>query len=219
MKRKQSIFTKTLCLGCACSILCSSCATMDQQTRTSVATQTGAIVGGTFGAALGDHIDGNRGSFWGSMLGSLAGIAVGAAVASSGQQPHTDQQVSRVAIQPAPFLLIKDIILKDRNGNQCIDAGEGCQITFILVNNGDLAAHNVTPRIKAKGNAKKIRLSAPVSIRRITLDDEISYTVQARASESLKTGSADFEIRMEDGQGNELCKEQFSVCTRGRSKR
>lgn len=188
---------------------------MDRQTRTSVATQTGAIVGGTFGAALGDHIGGRHGSFWGSMLGSVAGIAVGAAAAN--HQPDT--QVSRVAIQPAPSLLIKDIILKDWNGNRCIDAGEGCQITFIIVNNGDLAAHNVTPRIKAKGNAKKIRLSAPAGIRQITLNDEISYTVQARASESLKTGSADFEIRMEDGHGNELCKEQFSVCTQGRSKR
>lgn len=214
---KKSIIAKALSLGYLVSILCSSCATMDRSTRINVATQTGAIVGGGFGAALGDHIGGHNGSFWGSMLGSVAGIAAGAAIASADRQP--DKQISRVQIEPMPSLAIKDIILKDRNGNQCIDTGEACQITFIIVNNGDMAAHNVTPRIKAKGNAKKIRLSPPASIQRITLDDEISYTVQARASESLKSGSANFEVSMTDGEGYELCQEQFSVCTRGISKR
>lgn len=210
---------KIFSIGCAMALLCSSCATMDRPTRTAVATQTGAIVGGSFGAALGDQIGGRHGSFWGSMLGSVAGIAVGAAAASAGDQ-QPDRHVSRVQIQPAPSLAIKDIILKDRNGNRCIDAGESCQISFVIINNGDMAAHNVTPYIKAKNsNAKKIRLSSPASIRRISLDDEIGYTVHARAATSLKSGSATFEVIMEDGNGYELCREQFSVYTRGASKR
>ena len=76
----------------------------------------------------------------------------------------------------------------------------------------------MTPTIKAKGNAKKIRLSPPVSIQKITLNDEISYTVHAHASEKLKSGDASFEISIKDGEGYELCKEQFSVCTQGVSK-
>ena len=80
---KNILHTKAICLGSAIAILCSSCATMDRPTRTTVATQTGAIVGGTFGSAIGDQIGGYNGSFWGSMLGSVAGIALGAAIASN----------------------------------------------------------------------------------------------------------------------------------------
>ena len=80
MKQYHSI--SLLSVVCSLAILGSSCATMDSYTRTSVATHSGAIIGGGFGAALGDHIGGSNGSFWGSMIGSVAGIAVGAAAAS-----------------------------------------------------------------------------------------------------------------------------------------
>ena len=73
---------KAVSIGCTFAILCSGCATMSPYTRTSVATQSGAIIGGSVGAALGDRIDGHRGSFWGSMLGSVAGLAAGAAASS-----------------------------------------------------------------------------------------------------------------------------------------
>lgn len=216
---KNILHTKAICLGSAIAILCCSCATMDRPTRTTVATQTGAIVGGTFGSAIGDQIGGYNGSFWGSMLGSVAGIALGAAIASNPNDQQQDKQVSRVEIKPAPTIVITDIILKDMNGNQCIDAQEKCQISFVIVNNGDITAHNVIPYIKAFGNAKKIHLSAPVSIKQITTEDEISYTVQANATEKLKSGTADFEIIIVDGDENELCREKFSVPTQGLSKR
>ena len=220
MKQYHSI--SLLSIVCSVAILgSSSCATMDSYTRTSVATQSGAILGGGFGAALGDHIDGDRGSFWGSLIGSVAGIAVGAAAASSydkakDSHPETDnRRISRVQYEPAVSLVIRDIMLKDRNGNQTIDAGEHCQITFIIENDGEKPAYQVYPTIKAKGNAKKIRLSTPKSIQRISNSDKISYTVQAHASDKLKTGIAEFEIALEDGQGNSLCEETFSIRTRG----
>lgn len=216
---KNSIHTKAICLGCAIAMLGSSCATMDRPTRTAVATQTGAIVGGTFGSAIGDQMGGYNGSFWGSMLGSVAGIAVGAAIASAPNNQEAKQQISRIEMKPAPAIVIKDIILKDENGNQTIDAGEKCQISFIIINNGDAVAHQVIPYIKTHGNAKKIKLSAPVSIQQISTEDEISYTVQARASEKLKTGTAEFEVTLVDGADNELCGEQFSIPTQGLSKR
>ena len=206
---------------CSLAILGSSCATMDSYTRSSVATQSGAIIGGGFGAALGDHIGGSNGSFWGSMIGSVAGIAVGAAAASSYDKatdthPVTaDRHISRVQYEPAVSLVIRDILLKDRNGNQTINAGEHCQITFIIENDGERPAYQVYPILKAKGNAKKIRLSSPKSIQRISNSDKISYTVQAYASEKRKTGVAEFEITLEDGQGNSLCEETFSVRTQG----
>ncbi|MDO4755474.1 MAG: hypothetical protein Q4A54_03955 [Parabacteroides sp.] len=212
----MKIFNRThTIIGCTIlSILLSSCATMSPSSRTSVATQSGAIVGGTFGAALGDHIGGHNGSFWGSMIGSVAGIAAGAA-ASSAYNNHANKQVSRVDRQPMPSLVIRDIMLKDQNGDQCINANEHCQIIFIIENDGDCPAENVTPYLKAKGNAKKIQLSAPKSIHRITRKDKISYTVQAYGTEKLKSGLAEFEITLKDENKNELFKETFTVNTIG----
>ena len=211
---------KTVSIGCVISMLCSGCATMSPSTRTSVATQSGAIIGGSFGAALGDRIDGHRGSFWGSMLGSVAGIAAGAAASSAynnnaNNNYNNNRHISRIERQPSSSLAIRDIVLKDQNGNQCLDAGEHCQITFIIENDGDIPAQHVTPYIKGKGNAKKVRLSSPTSIQRITNKDRISYTVQAYGTDKLKGGFADFEITLEDGNGNELCVEQFSIRTQG----
>lgn len=184
---------------------------MSPATRTSVAAQSGAIIGGGFGAALGDRIDRHHGSFWGSMIGSVAGTVVGAAAASS----YDKTQASGVNYQPSISLVIRDIVLKDQNGNQAIDAGEHCQISFIIENDGPQTAYHVYPDIKAKGNAKKIRLSTPKSIQRISRNDKISYTVQAYASDKLKSGSAEFEISLEDGKGTVLCSESFSIDTRG----
>lgn len=193
--------------------LCTGCATMDPASRSALATQSGAVVGGAFGSALGDQIGGYHGSFWGSVLGSVAGAAVGAAASSN--MNKREQMNSRVYLSPAPTLVIKDILLKDQNGNECIDAGESCQITFIIANYGDGNAMYVEPVIRPKGNAKKIRLSPPVRITRINPEEEISYTVQAHASEKLKTGEAEFEIYLKESGREATQEEKFVICTRG----
>ena len=187
---------------------------MNPSTRTSVATQSGAIVGGSLGAALGDQFGGYNGSFWGSMIGSVAGVAVGAA-ASSSYNKQANKRFSQIERQPIPSLVIRDIILRDKNGDKCINSNEHCQIIFIIENNGEGSAENVTPRIKQIGNAKKIQLSSPKSIHRITKEDKISYTIQAFGTEKLKSGFAEFEITLQDANKNVLCKESFTVKTLG----
>ena len=107
-------------------------------------------------------------------------------------------------------------MLHDRNGNQCIDAGEDCQISFIIKNVGNRPAYDVCPTLKAKRNGKRILLSPPKRIERIEADQRIGYTVQARGTEKLKTGQAEFIIQLEDGSGQVFCEEAFSVNTFGK---
>lgn len=194
--------------------LCTGCGTLDPYSRSVLATESGAAIGGTFGAALGDHLGGYNGSFWGSMIGSVAGAAVGAAAASSINKQ--EQEYAWVERYPAPELVIKDILLTDNNGNQCIDAGEACQITFVIVNQGDANARDVEVVLRTKGTAKKIRLSPPVEIGTISPDEEINYTVQARASLQLKTGEAKFEVYLKERGEEATIKETFAICTQGR---
>ena len=214
---------------CAVAILCNGCASMHPATRAQVATQSGLMLGSGFGAALGDQIDSRHGSFWGSLLGGVAGMAIGAAAASSydkqqkgeTQKEHTysesnPRRVSRVNYEQGPELTISDIMLRDRNGNQRIDAGEDCQISFIIENVGNRPAYDVRPSLKAKGNGKRILLSPPKSIQQIAEGQKISYTVQARATEKLKSGTAEFVILLEDSRDLVLCEEPFSVNTGGK---
>ena len=72
------------------------------------------------------------------------------------------------------------------------------------------------PTLKAKGNGKRILLSPPKSIEQIAQGQKISYTVQARATEKLKTGTAEFVIQLEDSRDLVLCEEPFSVNTHGK---
>ena len=107
-------------------------------------------------------------------------------------------------------------MLRDRNGNHRIDAGEDCQISFIIENVGNRPAYDVRPSLKAKGNGKRILLSPPKSIQQIAEGQKISYTVQARATEKLKSGTAEFVILLEDSRDLVLCEEPFSVNTGGK---
>ena len=226
---KHIYYLQMISATCALAVLCNSCASMHPVTRAQVATQSGLMLGSGFGAALGDQIDSRHGSFWGSLLGGVAGIAIGAAAASSydqqqkgeTQKEHTysesnPRRVSRVNYEQGPELTISDIMLRDRNGNQRIDAGEDCQISFIIENVGNRPAYDVRPSLKAKGNGKRILLSPPKSIQQIAEGQKISYTVQARATEKLKSGTAEFVILLEDSRDLVLCEEPFSVNTGGK---
>ncbi|MGM9797121.1 MAG: hypothetical protein ACI3ZY_06040 [Parabacteroides sp.] len=226
---KQLNYFRIMAATCSVAILCNGCASMHPATRAQVATQSGMMLGSGFGAVLGDQIDSRYGSFWGSLLGGAAGLAIGAAAASSYEQQQKEgaqkeyiyaesnpHRVSRVNYEQGPALTISDIMLRDRNGNRRIDAGEDCQISFIIGNVGNRPAYEVRPSLKAKGNAKRILLSPPKSIRQITEGQKISYTVQARATDKLKSGTAEFVILLEDGAGQVLCEEPFSVNTNGR---
>ena len=167
---KRINYLQIMATTCAVALLCNGCASMHPATRAQVATQSGLMLGSGFGAALGDQIDSRHGSFWGSLLGGVAGMAIGAAAASSydNQQkakerteyvtsnPANERRISRVNYEQGPELTISDIMLRDRNGNKQIDAGEDCQISFIIENVGDRPAYDVRPTLKAKGNGKRI---------------------------------------------------------------
>lgn len=219
---KQTNNLKWMAVACSVSILCNGCASMSPATRAQVATQSGAFIGSGFGAAIGDNINGDRGSFWGSLIGGVAGMAIGAAAASAYDKQqeaaanNAPRHISRANYLQGASLTVNDIMLHDRNGNQCIDAGEDCQISFIIENVGNRPAYDVCPTLKAKRNGKRILLSPPKRIERIEADQRIGYTVQARGTEKLKTGQAEFIIQLEDGSGQVFCEEAFSVNTFGK---
>lgn len=193
-------------------LLC-SCATLDQTSKTIVATQTGGAIGSVAGFIIGDNLGGRNGSFFGSVLGSAAGTAVGATIAA----PRENERMSRVpelTASPAPYLVITEIILDDENYNEGIDAGENCKLTFVILNDGDASARYVRPLIAKKKGARQLTISNPIVIDRIDPGESLRYVVGILASSRLKTGLADLEIVLEEGNGFNMVGEVFSVRTK-----
>lgn len=195
-------------------VLFTGCATMDPTSRTIVGSQVGMLAGTVTGAVIGHSVGGYRGEALGSFVGSVGGTIAGAAVASSqNQNQRNNRRYEDRSYQYRPYVVIEDIYLEDRNGNQMIDAGETCRISFILRNDGSQPVYSIEPIIKTEGT-KHLKLSNPAIIREIRPNGRISYTITVYAGPKLKSGEATFSIRLKGSDGYLTDKETFKVPTR-----
>lgn len=200
------------------SVLCTGCATMDPTSRTIVGSQVGMLAGTVTGAVIGHSVGGYRGEALGSFVGSVGGTIAGAAIASSQNQNQRNnnsgnRRYEDRSYQYRPYVVIEDIYLEDRNGNQMIDAGETCRLSFILRNDGSQPVYSIEPVIKTEGS-KHLKLSNPAIIREIRPNGRISYTITVYAGPKLKSGEATFSIRLKGSDGYLTDKETFNVPTR-----
>lgn len=196
------------------ALLCSSCKTMTPLNKQMFAMQTGGMIGSVSGSLVGDRIGGWGGSLIGSVVGGVAGSALGAAAAN----PYkTQPQQSNVPEERhEPQLVIRDILLTDENKNGILEAGEHAHLTFIIQNNGSRNITQITPQLKGKKEAKRIRNSETISISHIKPGEEIRYRVNLLGTSQLKEGKAVYQIRLEDNQGQDLYEEDFSFPTNKR---
>lgn len=198
----------------AFSLFYTGCATMDPASRTMVGSQVGMLAGTVTGAVIGHSIGGYRGEAIGSFVGSVGGTVLGAAAASSQNQRNNAVTRESGRSYDRPYVVIEDIYLEDRNGNQMIDAGETCRISFIIRNEGRQAAYGVEPVVKMESGTKHLKLSPPAIIREIRPHGRVSYTITVHAAPKLKSGEATFSIRLKDSDGYLTDKETFQVPTR-----
>jgi len=198
----------------ACVLLFSGCGTMDQVSRSIIATHTGAAIGSIAGSIIGDNIGGYRGSYIGSFVGSAAGALIGANVVARSQEKK-ERQVEPMS-SPSPYLVIRDIRLQDENWNRLVDANENCRLIFEIYNEGERTAINITPVLKGLRGTKHLIYSAPIVIDQIKPGVGVLYTVNLSADSEVKTGEANFEISLEEGNGFGTPKEGFSIRTQGK---
>ena len=196
------------------ALLCSSCKTMTPQNKQMFSMQTGGMIGSVSGSLVGDRIGGWGGSLIGSVVGGVAGSALGAAAAN----PYkTQPQQSNVPEERhEPQLVIRDILLTDENKNGILEADEHAHLTFIIQNNSSKNITQITPQLKGKKEAKRIRNSETISISHIKPGEEIRYRVNLLGTSQLKEGKAVYQIRLEDNQGQDLYEEDFSFPTNKR---
>lgn len=194
------------------ALLCSSCKTMTPQNKQMFAMQTGGMIGSVSGSLIGDRIGGWGGSLIGSVVGGVAGSALGAAAANPYKEQPKQSHVEEERYEPK--LVVQDILLTDENRNGILEAGEHAHLTFIIHNNGSRGISQITPTLKGKKEAKRIRNSELISISHIKPGEEIRYRVNLLGSSQLKEGKAVYQIRLHDNQGRTLYEEEFSFPTK-----
>ena len=194
-------------------LLFSACATMDQTSRTIFAANTGNAIGSVAGLFIGESMGGRHGAFVGSSIGSIVGTAAGVMVVAEDNTSRNRNRIQEMPLQERASLVVPEIILEDENNNEGIDAGELCKITFVIVNESAVPAIDVRAVLNKKNGAGELVLSDPVPIGRIDSDESVRYSVAVTALPTLKTGLADFEIILKEGNGNIAYDEVFSVRT------
>lgn len=202
---------------------CGSMKNMSSEDRVGFGAQIGSFVGWLFGGLIGEAINDERGGEIGSFIGTAVGGVAGASIAASTEEETRMERNRPAKYTPSshallPDLHIEDILLVEDSisCNQKIDAGETCQISFVIVNSSFQDAVDVVPIVKVE-EGEHLVLSAPVKIPRVSHDDCITYEVTVYASPELQTGKAVFSVRLEEGRGNGTDEEIFTAETVGGS--
>ncbi|MCD8289266.1 MAG: hypothetical protein LUC26_05055 [Prevotella sp.] len=108
---------------------------------------------------------------------------------------------------------LQNIRFIDADGTNTISRGEQCQITFEIYNAGDATALNIEPQVSEVSTGGKIAVSPAILIESLAAGKGIRYTARLAADNTLRDGSADFEIRITlDGEPTDAGVE-FSIPT------
>ena len=197
------------------AMMLTSCGTMG------LGTSMGAMVGGTLGSIAGDATGGRYGSSLGGMVGSIAGMAVGAAIEEQ-QIRNKMEKATRAAsavVQPLQETAMTGIdltnfIYTDSNNNDTIEAGEKCQISFDVENNGDRAITDITPILELIDENKGIKIGNPTKISKLSAHSKVTYSVPVNGTSHLKDGEADFRAYVIDSNGNASESREFTLPTK-----
>lgn len=187
------------------------------------AVSAGASIGGVLGSIVGDRAGGYHGSQFGALIGTVAGVAVGNAVTTPRKEEVYEKE-ERQHNRPsesyyAPSgLRITNIRFIDENRNQTIDANEKCKLIFDIVNEGDVAAYNVTPVVEEIHGMKHLLISPSAQISYMPVGNQIRYTAIIQGEKRLKSGEAVFRVYTSESNGALSDSHEFSIPTSKRNK-
>lgn len=188
------------------------------------AVSAGASIGGMLGSIVGDRAGGYHGSQFGALIGTVAGAAIGNAVTTPRKEKMQVEEYVYEENRPtesyyAPSgLQITNIRFIDENLNQTIDANEKCKLIFDIVNDGDVAAYNVTPIVEEISGMKHLQISPSAQISYMPVGNQIRYTAIIQGEKRLKTGEAVFRVYTSESNGALSDSHEFSIPTSKKNK-
>lgn len=180
---------------------------------------TGAAIGGVIGSVVGANSNSAYGSTIGSIIGTVAGAAIGNAVSKKSSGNILGSILGAGLVDSnnsaaASPLSLTNFRLVDSNNNQAIDAGETCQITFEIVNNGNTAVSNITPVLGLVEKVKGLTVGNVKQIDSLPAKSKVAYSIPVVATSHLKNGTASFCAYVQYGSGMNSGTQSFSLPTK-----
>ena len=206
---------KVLLTLATAAIVLSSCGTLG------FGTSMGAMIGGTLGSIAGDAAGGWHGSSIGGMVGSIAGMAVGAAIEE--QQIKNKMEQATKSTPSVSYsqqdnamanIELDNFIYSDSNNNDIIEAGEKCQISFEVENEGDKAVTNITPILELIEQNKGIKIGNSTKISKLSAKSKATYSIPVYGTSHLKDGEVEFRAYVIDDNGNTSESREFTLPTK-----
>ena len=184
------------------------------------AVSAGASIGGVLGSIVGDKAGGYNGSQFGALLGTVAGAAIGNAVTTPRKEKveYDSDNIPSESYYAPSGLRVTNIRFIDANRNQTIDANEKCKLIFDIVNDGDVAAYNVTPIVEEVSGMKHLPISPAAQISYMPVGNQIRYTAVIQGEKRLKSGEALFRVYTSESNGAMSDSHEFSIPTSKRKK-
>ncbi len=114
-----------------------------------------------------------------------------------------------------PILLLTDGSLKftDQNGNNCIDADEAVKISFEIENIGKGEASGLTVNVRETGDIGGLSFEKAAAKGSLAPGAKQTIEIPITGNMSLKTGSANFIIKLDEASGFGLDEFQMEVKT------
>jgi hypothetical protein len=114
-----------------------------------------------------------------------------------------------------PLIYLTEGSLKfiDSNGNNCIDGDENVRIIFEIENKGKGAATGLVINVTEIKNVDGLRFNNPESIGGLMPGDKKTIEIPFRSDMDLKTGTANFVIKLDEASGFGLDEIQMEVKT------
>ncbi len=211
--------------------LLSACSPYGMQGSPAAVT-AGAAIGGVLGSIIGDRAGGYGGSQFGALVGTVAGAAIGNAATTPRQDTYGDDGYyvdsrssaprynnnSRYEEYPVSNLQITNLRFIDDNRNHVIDAEEESKLIFDIVNNGEVAAYNITPVVEELNGIKHLQISSPSLVSYLPAGESIRYTAVILGEKKLKTDEAAFRVYAAESNGAVTEMHEFSLPTQARMK-
>lgn len=115
------------------------------------------------------------------------------------------------SIGGAPSIDVRNARFVDGNGDNTISRGESCVIVFEIYNSGTASAYNIQPTVIETTGNKHLVVSPSILIESLGAGKGVRYTARVIADSSLKTGVAQFNVAVIQGDQTISKVQSFTV--------
>jgi len=131
----------------------------------------------------------------------------------NGNSIEAEEENESTEISAPPSLIVDNIVFKDSNSNNLLEADEQATISFNIKNIGKGSAHGINIQIKDNNNTQGLTYDRSKQINILKPESDNIITIQIDASMELATDTSSFKITISEGNGFDIDPIEISFST------